>query len=129
MPETDWKIAEASTSESTGNDGSNTEGFENLFEEPKEPWEIKGENSEKDVDISLVPVEDENKCVGELRVLLFEDETMKVEFPKLGRWTLGRLEKAMSPILRACQIELAKELRRSLGQPADFRMSDGDDNG
>ena len=124
MPEIDWKIEEASTSENTESVGSETP-----EREPEEPWKINEENSEKDVDISLVPVEDENKCVGELHVLLFEDETVRVEFPKLGRWTLGRLEKAMSPILRACQIERAKELRRSLGQPADFRMSEGDDNG
>lgn len=124
MPETDWKIAEASTTENTESGG-----FETPEQEPEEPWKINEENSEKDVDISFAPDEDENKCVGELHVLLFEDETVRVEFPKLGRWTLGRLEKAMSPILRACQIERAKELRRSQGQPAEFRMSEGDDNG
>lgn len=118
MPETDWKIEEASTTESTEKDG-----FEEVQEEP---WEKKEGDSEKDVDISYVPAESELKCVGELHVQLFEDETVRVTFPNLGRWTLGRLEKAMSPIYRACQIERAKELRRSQGLSEDFNMGDGD---
>lgn len=118
MPEIDWKIEEASTSSDTESVGSEEEVIQ------EEPWEQNSQDSEKGVDISLVPQEDDNKCVGEIHVQLFEDETVRVSIPNLGRWTLGRLEKAMSPILRAIQLERAKQLRRSQGLPEEFNMSD-----
>lgn len=116
--ETAWPIAEPSTGSDTDTSGSEP------AEAPEAPWLIENQSSENILDTPISDVEDGPKVCGVMTVTLFEDETMKVEFSNVGRWTLGRLEKAMSPIFRQIIIERAKILRKSQGLPEEFSMGE-----
>lgn len=116
--ETEWPIAEPSTGSDTDTNGNEP------AEAPEAPWLVENKTSENIVDTPPTAEDDGRKVCGVMTVTLFEDETMKVEFPNVGRWTLGRLEKAMSPIFRQIIIERAKVLRKSMGLPEEFSMGE-----
>ena len=129
MQEIESKIEEESTGKSTDKSGSeewtieDAAGEEAHTEPPhsqEESWEVSSDNSENLLDSVGSGVEDGPEVVGEMRLLLFADETVTVEFPNLGRWTLGRLEKAMPRILHQAMIERQKALRLAQGQPEVF---------
>lgn len=123
-PEIEWKIEEKSTTPSTESDGSEAK------PESAAPWEINVNDSEKEVD-TFFPAEDDGpKCVGEIRIELFEDETVRVSVPNLGRWTPGRVEKAIPRLFREIIQERQRAMRVDMGLPADFVIgSEGESNG
>jgi len=94
MPEIDSKTEEKSTTSDT-----DTNGFE---------------DSTISLDAAEEPPNDGPAVIGEMILRLYENEVITAEFPLLGRWTPGRLEKAMPIIFRECMAR-----RQAFGRQAD----------
>lgn len=91
--ETDSQTEEKSTTPSTGSDGS---------------------DSENCLDTQSPAIKDGPAVVGEMILRLYENEVITASFITLGRWTPGRLEKAMPIIFRECMAR-----RQAFGRQAD----------
>lgn len=113
--ETGWLIEEPSTGSDTATSGNSPEGAEGPNGPPvDEGWG----DSQKNVDTPPIPVQ--NQCVGEVRLRLFDDETVTVDFVELGRWTPGRLEKAVPRLFRECILARQAFGRKADGLPEHF---------
>jgi hypothetical protein len=121
----DWAVQDVSTENSINDTNSSPVAGEAWPIETTDQSELPhGPDSEKNLDnVEEGDHFSGNKVSGVMIVTLFEDETIEVKFPKLGRWTLGRLEKAMSRMLREVIVERAKFHRLSVGQPEEFVTS------
>lgn len=84
--------------------------------------QLQQDFSENVVDTDKEERNDGPKVTGECRILLHDDETVSVSFPVLGRWTPGRLEKAMQRVFYECMLARQQHLNRSEGRPEHFNL-------